>query len=113
MCRKKEILDDFLLKKPNRKIEDQKKELLSIKNYFTKSAENSNAKSATIFKTVIIGNDDKIFSTKNQIRFWEEYNSNNKEKIEINLVDSPHYFRFDSFEELIKDYIDNGKVILK
>ena len=75
-------------KMPKRTVENQKEELLAIKNNSKKQI-----KSFSPTK-VFIGLSDKIIPVKNQIAFWEG-------KAQIIKKQSGHYINFESWDEII------------
>ena len=86
-----EIPEMFKQHKSIREIEDQKEELVFLKENFKKLPEPKN-----IFDTIIIGEKDLICPTKNQINYWK--NTNYK------LIDAPHFifYHWKTWEELLE-----------
>ena len=74
-----EVPDIFRKHKSVRELEDQKAELIFLRD----SAKN-NIEPINMFDTVIIGEKDIITPTKNQIYYWDG-------KVEIKKIDSPHF----------------------
>ena len=83
--------NQFLSGRPKRTIESQKLELISIKQRYINSNEAYNP-----YNAVIISNNDKIFTTQNQINYW-------KSIISPILIESGHfpYYNYTNWEEIL------------
>jgi biotin synthesis protein BioG len=81
--------EQFLEIQPERDVEDQRAELISLQNYIITSKDIPN-----IYNQAIISKYDKIIPANNQINFWKTYK----------LLDEGHYpfFLWESFEEIIE-----------
>lgn len=74
---------------PQRTVQDQKDELLSLYD-FSKTANKKNV----LFEKAIIGKQDQIFPVKNLIRFW---------KPNAQLIDSPHFvfYKYKKWDDIV------------
>jgi len=92
-----EIPEMFKKHKAIREIEEQKEELVFLKDNFKNLPEPQN-----IFDVVIIGNRDLICPTKNQVNYW-------KNKIEFKTIDAPHFvfYHWKTWEEIVEYAISN------
>lgn len=81
----------FNLEPPNRPIDNQKLELISIKGRYKSKINTINP-----YKAAIISNNDKIFTTQNQINYW----SNLLKPI---IIDSGHfpYYNYNNWDEIL------------
>lgn len=75
-----------------RTISNQKLELMSLYDNFQQNPEQSFS-----FDTVLIGNEDAIFSMENQLNCWQS-------KAKFEIIDMPHYpfLHFSLWDEIIK-----------
>lgn len=80
--------------KPMRNLENQRQELAFLQNLAMQ-----NKQFGLKFDCAIISNQDKIFSTENQKRFWHT------KKVKVVELNSGHYpfFEFDSLQEIINE----------
>jgi biotin synthesis protein BioG len=78
---------------PNRAVEDQKAELIALKEQIENTPEPEN-----IFKEAVIGVDDRIFTREAQERYWK------KLRVPVKIIDEPHYFfpEVSSWHDLLK-----------
>ena len=67
MCREKTNLKLFLSKQPQRTLDDQQRELLSLRNMVDCSPA-----SESIYKEILIADSDWIIPSQNQINFWQD-----------------------------------------
>lgn len=88
-----------LHKIPKRSVEDQKKELLAIKDF---SAKNNYTHKISRFDRIIISNNDKIIPAKNQIKFWSQ-----RQDLKIIRIDDSHCI-FNSFSTC-NEIVNYGK----
>lgn len=79
-----------LHKMPKRSIEDQREELLAIKDF---SLKNNFTHKISRFDKIIISNNDKIIPAKNQINFWRQ-----RTDLKVIRIDDSHCI-FNSFEK--------------
>ena len=93
MCRRKSILDTFLLRQPQRSVQDQIDELAVLKN-----SVNCLPARDSIYRDILISTRDLVVPTKNQVSFWQA-----KEDCKIILLDEAHYpfTTFDNWEQLM------------
>lgn len=85
--------EKFLIIQPDRTVENQKQELISLQNH-----NNEKKIIPNIFKHAIISKYDKIIPYKNQINFWQEILPDN-----YKIIEEGHYpfFIWESIEEII------------
>lgn len=93
MFSNKEDFQKFCQIKPNRDLQNQKNELITL----YKNILNSDIAFNFSFDRIIIGNKDRIIPAKNQSAFWQN-------KLNYLLIDAPHYpfFLWQSWEDIIK-----------
>lgn len=90
------LLGKYLSIQPSRSLEDQKSELIYIRNLIKNHPAPRN-----IFSLALVGDQDRIFPAMNQIEFWD---SCSRHKI----IESPHFpfFSFKNFTQLM-EFIKN------
>lgn len=93
MCRDAQTMAKFIMSKPAREIAEQKEELIHLQDliFNTKVPQN-------IFTDVIIGDNDRIIPTVNQIAYWQSVQLNYK------LIKAPHFifYHWTDWEEIYR-----------
>ena len=80
-----------LEKFPNRTIENQRQELIQIKDL---STDKNCAQNSNLFTKIFVGTNDKIIPAKNQMAFWGK-------ETKVIKKDFGHYMSFESWDEII------------
>jgi pimeloyl-[acyl-carrier protein] methyl ester esterase len=93
MCRSSSVFDTFITNRPQRALNDIKKELAAI----MEDMERANADSS-IYTDIIISEKDMIVPTKNQVRFW-----NRAQAGKVQRLESSHFpfYLWKSWDDLL------------
>lgn len=94
MCRKKSLLDYFLLCQPQRSVLNQLHELAVLKKVV-----NCLPNRDSIYRDILISTSDLVVPTKNQVSFWQSTGD-----CKIHLLEEAHYpfGRFENWEQLME-----------